>query len=166
MSIFDIVLIILFVLIVIHSCINGLVHELENAAWLILGLLLSFSYYRALGLYIREKTLQDVPYLPEILAFAALFLCAAIVIKLIGGLLKGIIEGSGLNFIDRALGLAFGLLKGVIIIAFIIFILRVQPLEGPKKLLKNSVVARVLSPKIEEVKERAQSTDVIGSFDV
>jgi len=157
---FDIVLIILFILIVIHSWIRGLVHELENEAYVILGLLLSFTYYRALALYISEKTLVNVTYLPEVLAFAAIFLCTAIVIKLTGGLLKGIIEGAGLNFIDRILGLAFGMVKGVIILAFIIFVLRVQPLDGPKKWLKDSMIAAFLNPKIEEVKDRLQTADM------
>ncbi len=60
----------------------------------------------------------DPPSAREPVAFAALFIATLIVAALIKRLLKEVISASGLSTMDRVMGMAFGALRGVILVIF------------------------------------------------
>lgn len=60
----------------------------------------------------------DPPSAREPVAFAALFIATLVVAALIKRLLKEVITASGLSAMDRVLGMAFGALRGVILLIF------------------------------------------------
>lgn len=60
----------------------------------------------------------DPPSVREPAAFAALFVATLFVAWLIKKLLKEVVSATGLSTMDRILGMAFGALRGVIMIVF------------------------------------------------
>ncbi|MDR2864918.1 MAG: CvpA family protein, partial [Spirochaetaceae bacterium] len=132
--------------------------------WLVIGFLFSFSFYREGAAFIRTKMLSGTAYIPEAMAFFTLFLIAFIAIKILGGMLKEIIQSVGLGLPDKILGLGFGIIKGIIVIGFILFIIRVQPLVNGGKILHGSMINRILSPNIEKVRQTVE--DLKENLDV
>ena len=60
----------------------------------------------------------DPPSVREPVAFAALFIATLLVAALIKRLLKEVINATGLSTMDRIMGMAFGALRGVILVIF------------------------------------------------
>ena len=86
--------------------------------------------------------------IPEVIAFAALFLFVYIVIKIIERMLDDIIEGAELGTVDQIAGIFFGLLEGVAVVSLALFLLKIQPLFNPDSLLQESFFAKTILPLI------------------
>jgi membrane protein required for colicin V production len=157
----DIILIFVFLIITLHASFRGFIAEAGGAAWIVLGLLFAFSYYKEAAVYIRTKIINEVPAVPEVLAFLSLLLIVFIVIKILCGMLATIVDGLGLGFLDKLLGLIFGVVKGIIIISFIIFLIKVQPVTDGGDILENSFIVNILMPHIEKVEENIQHKNII-----
>jgi membrane protein required for colicin V production len=147
----DIILFFLFLIIVFHAAFRGLIEEVSGIAWVVLGFLFAFAYYKEGAIFIRTKILSDVPFVPESIAFLALFFLTFLVVKILCGMLEKLINGVGLGSLDNLLGFVFGIVKGIAIVAFIIFLIRVQPITDGNKILQNSVISKLLVPHIENV---------------
>ena len=137
LTVVDIVLLVLLAIIVLRAGLRGFVEEATGVAWIVLGFLFSFSFFKQGAAFIRTKALHDVQYIPEVLAFLALFFIAFVAIKIIGSMLKEIIERT------QALGFIFGFFKAAVLIAALIFLIRIQPVFDSETLLKDSVIARL-----------------------
>lgn len=159
-TIADIALAALFAIIVIRAALRGFVEELTGAVWLAGGLLFAVSFYRESARFIRANILSDIPLIPEILAFLALFFLAFLLIKIVGGMLKDIVERSGLSVVDHALGFVFGVLKGALVIAALLFFLSAQPFFDGKRLIRGSVIASWLMPNRAVVERILERVDV------
>jgi len=147
-SVLDFVFLGLIGLFMIRCYIKGLISEILSMAAVILGLLASLLFYKNGAAFIRAKYLPDLKVIPEILAFIALFIIVFIIIKLFEIILNGVIEGVSLKGADHFLGLIFGFLEGLAVICLILFILKIQPLFDPSRLLHDSFFARILLPLI------------------
>jgi membrane protein required for colicin V production len=149
----DVILLLLFIIIVSHAGLQGFIKDFTSTSWFFAGLLFAFSFYRTGAVFIRSKMLHGAKYLPEIIAFFFLFVIIHIIIKTIGSMLKNIIQLSGLTAFDKALGVFFGLFKGIVVIAATLYIIKIQPLFDGDLLLKNSVIAKFLMPNREFIEK-------------
>jgi membrane protein required for colicin V production len=161
LSILDYILIFVFLITAIHAAFRGIIAEVTGIAWLVIGLLFAVSFYPEGAAYLRTKVLSDVEYIPEILAFLVLFWISFIVIKILGRMLREIIEGMHLSALDKILGIVFGIVKGIVVVGFILFIIRVQPLADTDKLLRDSYVNRLLMPHIEKIERDTEIERVL-----
>lgn len=143
----DIIFGILVLIAAVHCALKGFVAEIMSIAALIFGTLTGFLLYRKGAEVIRERFFQG-RILPEILAFAALFLIVFIAFKILEYVLRDIIARIKLGGVDRFLGFIFGILEGLCVVALILFILAVQPLFNAGPILENSLFARALAPFI------------------
>ena len=144
----DIIFLILIVLMLIHGYLKGFVEELFSWAALVLSLLAGVFLYAPGAEFIRKRAMEDVRIIPELLAFIAVFLIVIIAIKLLEKLFKGIILGAHLGGVNKILGAVFGLIEGFALTAIILFILSVQPLFDPSKVIGDSNFAEMLLPVI------------------
>ncbi|GMO25305.1 MAG: hypothetical protein Ta2B_04830 [Termitinemataceae bacterium] len=135
----DIVFLLLGVIIIVRAALHGFVEEVMNLAWLIFGFIFAMSFYKKGALILREKFFADIKILPEVLSFTALFLVVFIVVKIITYILTDIIERVRLGSVDHFLGMLFGVIESIAVIAFVIFILSIQPLFDKMSVLKNSI---------------------------
>ncbi|GHV17699.1 hypothetical protein FACS189493_5780 [Spirochaetia bacterium] len=151
LEIIDIIFIVLILIMVIRAGLRGFIEELMSMAAVVLGLGGAFFFYSRGGVYIRGKFMGDTPVLPEILAFVVLFLIVFLAVKLLEYILRDIIDRVNLDGVDHFLGLLFGVVEGVVLVALILLVISIQPLFDPAPLLENSVFARFLLPFIASV---------------
>jgi len=86
-------------------------------------------------------------------AFAILFAATLIIGAMINHLLGEVIRMTGLTGTDRILGVAFGLLRGVIIVLVILFVLN---LVGLQQLWQDALLVKYFDPIIQWVGENYQ----------
>lgn len=138
----------LFVLVffIIKVTVRGFIAEFFSKAAVILGLIVAVIFYKLLTPFIVEKF--EIKALSALISFLSLFLITYLVIKLVEVLLGSLFSHPTLKSLDRALGFFLGLIEGVLVISVLLIIINIQPLFAPKKILSNSIVAKIFSPVI------------------
>lgn len=154
-SVVDFVFAGLIGLFIIRCYLKGFVSELLSMAAIVLGLLAALYFYKNGAEYLRGRFWPDLRTVPEIIAFAALFVFVFLAIKLLEAMLKGIINGIRLSGADRFLGIVFGFAEGLAVVSLILFLLKIQPLFDSSQILSDSFFARLLLPMITGKTESA-----------
>jgi membrane protein required for colicin V production len=142
----DVVFLVLLGIFAIRGYVRGFVTELFSWAAMVVGIIAAVFLYHGGAVFIRDKTALKVEYLPEILAFVAIFLIVFVLIKIIEGVLKDIVTGVNISGVDKFLGIIFGVVEGIAIISLTLFILIIQPVFSPDKILSESFFAEILLP--------------------
>lgn len=126
----DAVIIIILILSVVSGFINGFVKEVASLAALILGIwgAIRFSSFTAGKLYdYFDMTGQYV----GIIAFIITFAVIVVLIHFIGIIADKIITSVSLGFVNRLFGMAFSLLKSVLIMSVLFVVLNVIDSKRP-----------------------------------
>jgi membrane protein required for colicin V production len=155
----DVVIVVILILAMVNGFINGLVKEVASLAALILGIwgAIRFSTFTAGKLYdYFDMTGQYV----GIIAFLITFAIIVVIIHFIGILADKLVDAVALGFINRLLGIVFGLFKTVLIMSVFFVVLNVIDSKRPflpKDKIEHSVfynpisdIAPVLFPIIGE----------------
>jgi len=145
----DIVFASLALILAIRCTLRGFVEEFMSMAAIVLGVLAAILLYKPGAEYLRRQF--DLQTLPEVVAFAALFVLGFLVVKVLEHILRDIVQRIHLGSVDRLLGLALGLVEGLLVVSVVLFVLSVQPLFDPAALLEKSLFARYLLPLVGEV---------------
>jgi membrane protein required for colicin V production len=95
------------------SLLRGFVREALSLAVWALAFLLATMFYPRLQILLVDVITH--PLLQQVAAFLALFLAALVVGSLVANLIGQLISLTGLGFVDRLLGMVFGLVRGVVI---------------------------------------------------
>ena len=147
-TVIDWIFISLTFLMIIHGYVKGFVEELFSWAAIVLAIWMGVLLNSAVAAFIRERVMQNVRVVPEILAFIAVFILIMIIVKLLERVLKDVIEGANLGAVNKMFGALFGLVEGAAFSALIIFVLIVQPFFDTSNLLEESLFASFLLPII------------------
>jgi membrane protein required for colicin V production len=126
----DAAIVIILILSMVMGFINGFVKEVASLAALILGIwgAIKFSTYTAAKLYdYFDMTGQYV----GVIAFLVTFGLIVVIIHFVGILADKIVTAAALGFVNRLLGIAFGLLKSVMIMSVFFVILNVIDSKRP-----------------------------------
>jgi membrane protein required for colicin V production len=126
----DAAIVIILILSVVMGFINGLVKEVASLAALILGIwgAIKFSTFTAAKLYdYFDMTGQYV----GLIAFIVTFGIIVVIIHFVGILADKIVDAVSLGFVNRLLGIAFGLIKAVMIMSVFFVILNVIDSKRP-----------------------------------
>jgi len=118
MTLADWIIVVIIVLSVIQAAISGFFHEAFGIAGLILGYLLAAWNYQRLAA--RYAPYLKSMWLGEIGAFLVIFLAVLLVAGIAGRITRHIVKEAGLSFVDRILGGALGLLRGVLMVGVIL----------------------------------------------
>jgi membrane protein required for colicin V production len=126
---------------------EGLIRGLIGLASLVAGLAVAAAGYHglgdALGAWIHS---QDVAYGVAFLALFMLVLIAGAIVSSIAGKL---VKEAGIRWLDRLLGLGFGLLRGLIACAVVIMIMMAFALAS--QALKNSQLRPVAMSSVRSM---------------
>jgi membrane protein required for colicin V production len=153
MPLIDIVFFALLGLLTLRCFLKGFTGEIIALASIAFGVMAAVFFFRAGAAFIRTKALDDVAVVPEILAFAGIFIVVFIVGKILDRVVKDIIERLHLDGLNRFLGLFLGFVEGLALISVILIVLRLQPLFDSSSLLERSFFARVILPLVAPVQE-------------
>ncbi|HEY6863909.1 MAG TPA: CvpA family protein [Burkholderiales bacterium] len=119
MTWFDYGVLIVLVLSVVVSMLRGLALEIVSLGGWIAAFVLAVGFGGALGEYMPESL---GPGLRPVAGFFALFLGALVVAGFIGLLVQRMVRAAEWTWTDRALGGAFGMLRGLIIVLGLVMI--------------------------------------------
>ena len=147
-TVIDIVFIVIILIFAVACAIKGFIKEVMSLIAAILGIVTAIIFFKAAALFLRESFMGDIKIIPEIIAFAVIFLVVFGFIKIIQLLLKGIIDGIHLGGLDHFLGFLFGCLEGVVVVCLLLFVITVIPFVDSDKILEGSFFAKFLLPFI------------------
>jgi membrane protein required for colicin V production len=164
MNLLDLGIIVILLLVALRGYYRGLLQEVSVIVGLVIGLVFAAHYYLRLARLISQWV--HTPLYSRIISFLVILVLAYWVIRLAGNLLHRFLSVIFLGSLDRFLGGAFGLLKGAVLLGFL---LTIVTLSVPKdsKLLQESITAPylkliynqalvLLPPEFkQQVKERA-----------
>ena len=108
------------------SLLRGFVKESISLATWILALWVSVTFHGKLATLLPESVHNEQ--LRAAVAFAALFLMTLLVGGLANFLLSTFVSRSGLSGTDRALGMVFGVLRGVVVVAVLVLLAGLTPI--------------------------------------
>jgi membrane protein required for colicin V production len=148
LAVIDIVFLVLACLLAIRGSIRGFIREFLSWPTLALGTLGAVFFYKNGARFLEGRFFPGMKLLPEILAFAGIFVIIFLAFKILEKILVDIVEGINLGGADRALGAVFGLLEGTALTAVVLFVLAIQPLFDSAALLGSSAFANLLLPLI------------------
>jgi membrane protein required for colicin V production len=136
----DAVIIVVLILSLVNGFINGLVKEVASLAALILGIwgAIKFSTFTAGKLY---DYFDMTGHYVGIIAFLITFGIIVVIIHFIGILADKIVNAASLGFINRILGIVFGLIKSILIMSVFFVILNAIDARRaflPKKAIEES----------------------------
>ncbi|HCU19761.1 MAG: hypothetical protein A2X05_00165 [Bacteroidetes bacterium GWE2_41_25] len=118
----DMTIIVILILSMVMGFINGLIKEVASLAALILGIwgAIKFSAFTAEKLYdYFDMSGQYV----GVVAFLITFGIIVVLIHFIGLIVNKIVDAAALSFVNRLLGIVFGLLKSVLILSVLFVVL-------------------------------------------
>lgn len=116
----DLVFIALIVISGLISLYRGFVREVFSLATWIIAVWAGIQYSSTVAVYLPEG-ITDVT-LRLGLAFAGIFILVLILGGIAGVLANRVVRGSGLTGTDRSLGVVFGVLRGALIVAVLVFV--------------------------------------------
>jgi membrane protein required for colicin V production len=136
----DVVLLILLAGSIVTSFSTGLTREVVGLISLVVALLLAIWFYGTAGAALLPYV--STPAIAHFCGFLIVFCAVLIVGSLAGRLLGRFIKAAGLSFVDRLLGAAFGVVRGLLIsIALILALLAFTPGKSPPSAVVDSHVA-------------------------
>ncbi len=136
----DLIIVVLLILSFVSGFINGFVKEVASLAALILGIwgAIKFSSFTAARLYDWfDMSGQYV----GIIAFLVTFGFIVVIIHFVGIIADKIIDAVSLGFLNRLLGMVFGVIKSVMIMSVIFCVLNALDVRHrflPRESIENS----------------------------
>lgn len=102
------------------SLYRGFVREVFSLLTWVVAIWLGIQWAAAAADFVPEAVTDSTLRLG--IGFTGVFVLALIVGGVIGVVVAKLVQGSGLSGTDRALGVLFGLLRGVVIVALVVFL--------------------------------------------
>lgn len=135
----DLLLVFIIVSSLIASLVRGFTREIAGFIALVLAILLGLWFHGTVGAFVLPYLSE--PHFASIVGFGIIFFVVTTIGALVGSLISKVWKVTGLSIIDRLLGGAFGLAKGVIMAAVVLFAMLAFSPTGPPAALGSSVVA-------------------------
>ena len=165
MNPFDIFIIIIIAYSLIRGLFRGLVKEVSSIIGVLGGFYAAYSYYPMVAKLFANLIINS-SYL-NILSFLIIFCSVLIIISILGIVIKYLLNVAFLGWIDRACGLGFGLVKGLLIVT-VLFIILTTFLPKGAALIKKSILAPHviwISEKMVNVVPKEMKKDFFGKLD-
>ena len=170
MTIFDFVIIFIIGICFVYSFSKGMVREIFSLLGYLVGYVLAMDYYEEFATALQSMVSQEI--MARISEFTIVFTALKILVALfiifivkiifglLGRLIRKSVEGTlAISFIDRIVGGALGGLKGLVIVAIIMFPLGLFS-GGYEKVTQGSIIA----PYLEKIISLASQESYINKF--
>lgn len=117
--------------------IRGFVAEVISLTTWVVAFLVSYYFAGPLAQYLTFADSLTVRYG---LAFAAIFILILVIGITINVLVRGMFRRIGVPVTDRLLGLAFGIARGIFIVAIVLLFIRTSPLQNEPKVKQSQLI--------------------------
>lgn len=136
----DVVIIALIALSAVFGAFRGFVREVLSLAVWVLSFWVASRYAGEGAVYLEEW----IPYQDArlVATFVALFFAVLIVGMVINRMVCKLVRASGISG-DRTLGAAFGLLRGVVIVAVLVMVVAITPLADDEAWTQSLLTGRL-----------------------
>jgi membrane protein required for colicin V production len=121
MNLVDLVILLLLIVSAITGFRSGLIQCVFSLAGLIAGIAIASWNYKHFAVDLTSTVHSRA--LAEAIVFGLIALAVMLVAGLLGMLIKGVVHGVGLGWLDKFLGLIFGILRGAVLVTLCIVIL-------------------------------------------
>jgi len=120
---FDVAVIVVVALSALLGLWRGVIREVFALAAWVAALVCMFLLGEQLGHALPLETItRGAPWLRSLIGYALTFVGVFVLISVIGYVFSRLVKAIGLSFVDRALGMVFGLIRGVLIVVLLVFI--------------------------------------------
>ncbi len=126
-GILDLVFITILVISTIIGLIRGAVREVLSLVGLAVSIYLAFKFADTLSNDYISKFFEQQPQISYIIAFVIIIVASIFAIALINLFFSQLLKASGLSFVDRFLGLVFGVLRGGLFCAILTMVINFIP---------------------------------------
>ena len=137
MNLLDWVLLAILLLSAIPAAVKGFVYEALMMVATIFGIAAGVWYYAPVGRHFSGLT--SSPVTQHFLGFCAIVLGALLVAMIVARLASNLVAAAGLRWFDRFLGAALGLARGVLVGMIVLIMMTAFPIDLP--LLQHSLLA-------------------------
>ena len=144
----DIIILIIIIASGVEGGIHGFVFELFSLAGLLLGLFLGWKYFAVAASYLQFSGLPG--WLLNVVAFLLILIIVSAILRLIGGALKKVLHSTFVGWLDRVVGVAFGLVRGAVVVLLLTLVLLLTPLASV--LTREAPRTRLLKPSIHLIR--------------
>ncbi len=117
---FDIAVIAVISLSALLGLWRGVIREVFALAAWIAAIVCMFVFGERLAAMLPIA--QDTPWLRMLAAYALVFIAVFVVLSVVGFVFSRLVKAIGLSFVDRALGMVFGVLRGALIVVLLVFV--------------------------------------------
>lgn len=140
-NVLDIVLIVIVSLSILFGIIKGFIRELLSLAFFIMAVVLAFLFYHEVGdMFMSSVKSRDIS---NFAGFITIFVVVLIIGTVITYFAKKVFTIGPLKGVDKIMGGVFGLLRGILISAIIVFALVAFPVND-NLILKSGLAPYVM----------------------
>jgi membrane protein required for colicin V production len=141
MNLLDLGIIVILVLVGLRGFYRGFLQEISVLFGLVVGLIFAAHYYLRLARLLSQWV--HTPLYSRIISFLVILVLAYWLVRIAGNLLHRFVSVVYLGSLDRILGGGFAVLKGAVVLGFLLTIITMS-VPKDSKLLKESLAAPYL----------------------
>ena len=142
-NLLDLGFVIILVFFLVKALMRGFVREIAGLVGAAVAVVLSAMFYQDLGAVLQRLAGVQGAWWPAV-AFGLILLVVLVIFAWVGVLIRRLLLGGGLSGLDRLLGAAVGLLKGVLVCYLLINLLLLANPFSTMAPLRQSMVAPYL----------------------
>jgi membrane protein required for colicin V production len=147
MNLLDLGIIVILLLVGLRGYYRGFLQEISVIVGLIVGLVFAAHYYLRLARLLAQWL--HTPLYARVISFLVILVVCYWLVRIAGHFLHRFLSFVYLGSLDRVLGGAFGMVKGTVILGFILTIITMS-VPKDSKLLQESVIGPYLKAVYEQ----------------
>ena len=141
MAILDIILLLCFIPAIVTGISKGFVRQVIDRVAILAAAWAAFHFSQILGPWLGQYITLD-PSILNVVSFVLIAIVVAVILHLIGSLITNAMKALSLGFVNRLLGLVFGVLKVALILGLLILLF--ETLNSSLQIVKPEATANAV----------------------